>query len=109
MHILYNITVIPYLNFENILEAATVFTKPLEDANINEDETVTFTCETSKSNIKPKWFQGEKELKKNKNTKIVSKGSIHSLTMTSCKPEDCANITAKLNNAETSAILNVTG
>ena len=90
-------------------EASAEFTLQLEDQEIEENESATFTCQLSNPNRRVSWMKNGEDLKENEQCHITSEGSEHSMTISKVKLEDAAEYTVKCGNLESKATLHVKG
>ena len=85
------------------------FTVPLKDQTVMEHNEATFTCEISKPGRKVTWYRGDQEIKPDKKHQMTSSGVKHTLKVKDCLMDDNVPITAKIDEAETTAKLIVEG
>lgn len=85
------------------------FIKPLENQEVKEGETVIFTCELNIDNTTSKWFHEGREISDNKRYSIVSEGTIHRLIITDAILPDAGDITVKVEDKSSTAVLTVHG
>lgn len=83
--------------------------KKLEDTTITEGQTVTFTCEVNKTNVKAKWSKGRSEIRPSNRVKPSVEDVVHTLTITDAVLDDAATYRCKLDDKETTAKLIVKG
>ena len=95
----------------NHLETKPVFTTPLKDVTLPEEQSATLECELSKPNQKVKWFKNGKEIKPDKKRGIQPKveGIKHSLTIPNTEKDDTAEYSVKCGDQETKGKLTVEG
>ena len=82
-----------------------MFTVPLQDVKVPEHNEATFSCEVSKPGKPVKWFRNGKEIKPDKKHVVTADGCKHTLKIKDCDLDDTAEITAKVDDAETEAKL----
>ena len=91
------------------IEASAEFTLHLEDEEVEENESATFTCQLSKPNGKVSWMKNGEDLKENEECHITSEGNEHSMTISKVKLEDAAEYTVRCGDVESKARLSVKG
>ncbi|XP_010219329.1 PREDICTED: obscurin-like, partial [Tinamus guttatus] len=91
----------------DVTELPVRISKPLSNMTITQKDKVTFECELSRPNVDVKWFKDGKQLQQNKNIKIVSQGTMRSLTIQKCEYEDQGTYVCEAASDKTSATLKV--
>ncbi|XP_067685805.1 immunoglobulin superfamily member 22-like [Haliotis asinina] len=81
--------------------------KPLEDQTIDEDQTVKFTCEVSKPNIKSCWYKDGKAVSEKDGYRIETINSVHTLILDNVAEEDGGNYSIKVEDKQSEATLTV--
>ncbi|KAK3083483.1 hypothetical protein FSP39_023775 [Pinctada imbricata] len=71
-----------------LTELPLKMTKPLEDQEATEKESVTLTCEVSKPNVTAKWFKDNKEILASEEYQISDLDTVHTLTIKDATIED---------------------
>ena len=94
-----------------LLETKPIFTTPLKDITVPEEQSVNLECELSKPSQKVKWFKDGKEVKPDRKRNIVAKvdGTKHSLTIPKSLTGDTAQYSVKCGEQETEGKLTVEG
>ena len=92
-----------------ISEAPVKFTKPLENAEVTEDETVTLTCEVSKPNATVQWNMNGQPITPGLRYKVTVDGCVHKLTIPKACLDDQAEYTASVDDVSSKANLTVQG
>ena len=94
-----------------LLETKPVFTTPLKDITVPEEQSVTLECELSKPDQKVKWYKNGKEIKPDRKRGIQPKveGTKHSLTIPKTEKDDTAEYSVKIGGEETKGKLTVEG
>ncbi|ESO99765.1 hypothetical protein LOTGIDRAFT_141556, partial [Lottia gigantea] len=87
----------------------TVFTKPLKDHDISEQEAVTFECHLNKPNRKVTWKKDGKEISFSDRIKFSSERLVHTLALNDAVLEDDAEYSCSCDDAVTKAKLTVDG
>ena len=82
---------------------------PLKDTTVDEGDSVTLECETSKPGQKVKWLKNGKEIKSDKKRKITSDKASHKLTIPKCDTDDAAEYTVQIGDVSTTGKLAVNG
>ena len=78
-------------------ETPITFVKELTDAEIDEESTLTLTCETSKPKVDVKWFRDDKEIKvTDKRAKFSKKDAVHTLTIEKVTKDDQAKYSCQI-------------
>merc|ERR1711964_228696 len=83
------------------------FTKKLADLKKKIKEKATFACELNKENVKVIWKKNGKELKSEKNVKIVADKKSHQLIFEDATLEDAGEYSCSIGDVSTSAKLTV--
>ena len=91
------------------LDAKLEFTKKLADLKKKIKEKATFVCELNKENVKVIWKKNGKELKSEKNVKIVADKKSHQLIIEDISIEDGGEYSCVAGDVSTSAKLTVEG
>ncbi|XP_009082964.1 PREDICTED: obscurin, partial [Acanthisitta chloris] len=81
--------------------------KPLEDVEVNEYESASFTCEISHDEVETQWYKNNNKLKAADNIKMRQEGKTYSLTYMRVHVEDAAEIKFVAEKAESRAQLTV--
>ncbi|XP_074841400.1 obscurin isoform X2 [Carettochelys insculpta] len=81
--------------------------KPLEDVEVNEKESASFTCEISHDEVQTQWFKNDNKLKAGDNIKMRQEGKAYALIYKSVCVEDAAEIKFVAEKAESRAQLRV--
>ena len=80
-----------------ISETPITFVKELTDVEIDEESTLTLTCETSKPKVDVKWFRDDKEIKvTDKRAKFSKKDAVHTLTIEKVTKDDQAKYSCQI-------------
>ena len=90
-------------------EASAEFALHLEDEEVEENESATFTCQLSKPNRRVSWMKNGQDLKENGEYHVTSDGNEHSMTISKVKLEDAAEYTVRCGDLESKARLCVKG
>ncbi len=92
-------------------ESKPIFTEPLKDLAVPEEESVTLECELSKPDQKVKWLKDGKEVKPDRKKGITTKtdGRRHSPTIPKASLEDAAEYTVKCGEQESKSKVDVQG
>ena len=88
---------------------APKFTKPLSDATILEGDTAELTCEVNKEGATVKWFADAKEITDDDKFEIIAEATVHTLRVKDAALSDAGEITAKVEDEQTSAKLSIEG
>ena len=91
------------------LDTKPEFTKKLADLKKKIKEKATFVCELNKENVKVIWKKNGKELKSEKNVKIVADKKSHQLIIEDVTIEDGGEYSCVAGDVSTSAKLTVEG
>ena len=91
------------------LDTKPEFTKKLADLKKKIKEKATFVCELNKENVKVIWKKNGKELKSEKNVKIVADKKSHQLIIEDATVEDGGEYSCVAGDISTSAKLIVEG
>ena len=93
----------------DLVETEPVFTTPLKDVTVPEEQSMTLECELSKPDQPVKWLKNGKEIKPDKKRGIQPKveGSKLSLTIPKTVLDDTAEYTVKCGDQETKGKLTV--
>ena len=91
------------------LDTKPEFTKKLADLKKKIKEKATFVCELNKENVKVIWKKNGKELKSEKNVKIVADKKSHQLIIEDVTVEDGGEYSCAAGDISTSAKLTVEG
>ena len=91
------------------LDTKPEFTKKLADLKKKIKEKATFVCELNKENVKVIWKKNGKELKSEKNVKIVADKKSHQLIIEDVTVEDGGEYSCVAGDISTSAKLTVEG
>jgi hypothetical protein len=78
---------------------------PLKETEVQEGDTVTFTCEVNKPNVKARWFKDKTEIFPDENCDITSKDKIHTLIFKKANLDDEADYTVTLEDKKSTALL----
>ncbi|XP_010078143.1 PREDICTED: obscurin, partial [Pterocles gutturalis] len=81
--------------------------KPLEDVEVNEYESASFTCEISHDEVQTQWYKNDNKLKATDNIRMRQDGKTYSLTYMRVQVEDAAEIKFVAEKAESRAQLTV--
>ena len=95
--------------FCNFSELSPEFTKPLENQTVKELGTAEFSCELNKEGATVKWFLDGREIYEDKRYQIMSDGRTHRLIIKDAILPDGGEITARVEDKKTSAVLTVEG
>ena len=111
MTVLVNSNKTEYLisNWIIFLDTKLEFTKKLADLKKKIKEKATFVCELNKENVKVIWKKNGKELKSEKNVKIVADKKSHQLIIEDVTIEDGGEYSCVAGDVSTSAKLTVEG
>lgn len=93
-----------------VLEPRVEVIKPLENQEVVEKQTATFSCTLSKPRLKVSWFKNDKKLSENDRIQFEQEGKIYRLIIGNAQLDDKATYKIKFeDDAESSAKLNVKG
>lgn len=93
-----------------VLEPRVEVIKPLENQEVVEKQTATFSCTLSKPRLKVSWFKNDKKLSENDRIQFEQEGKIYRLIIGNAQLDDKATFKIKFeDDAESSAKLNVKG
>ena len=93
-----------------VLEPRVEVIKPLENQEVVEKQTATFSCTLSKPRLKVLWFKNDKKLSENDRIQFEQEGKIYRLIIGNAQLDDKATYKIKFeDDAESSAKLNVKG
>ncbi|KAL7977793.1 hypothetical protein Chor_014600 [Crotalus horridus] len=79
-----------------ILERKVEITKHLQDVEVDEESSATFSCELSEDCEDVEWFLNDTHLFPNNFNEIKHLGKSHSLTLKHVTPEDSGTVTVKV-------------
>ena len=79
--------------------------------SVEKDETVTLTCEASKSNVEATWLKNGKpfNFSDKKKYKVSVDGTTHTMVIPKTEVEDSAEFTCTINGAKTQGKVTVEG
>ncbi len=102
---------LPSVRSAFLAETKVVFTSPLKDQTVPEEQSVTLECELSKPDQKVQWLKNGKELKPDRKRGVLPKveGTKHILTIAKALLEDTSEYTVKLKDQTTKGKLTVEG
>ena len=93
-----------------VLEPRVEVIKPLENQEVVEKQTATFSCTLSKPRLKVSWFKNDKKLSENDRIQFEQEGKIYRLIIGNAQLDDKATYKIKFEeDAESSAQLIVKG
>ncbi len=100
-----------FLHVACLVETKVVFTSPLKDQSIPEEESVTLQCELSQPDQKVTWLKDGKEVKSDRQRGIELKRDArrHSLTIPKTTLDDSAQYTVKCGEQQTKGQVTVEG
>nr|XP_028607457.1 LOW QUALITY PROTEIN: obscurin [Podarcis muralis] len=81
--------------------------KPLEDVEVSEKESASFTCEISHDEVETQWFSNENKIRAGENIRLRQDGKSYALVYRSVEMEDSAEIKFVAEKAESRAKLKV--
>ncbi|KAG6929398.1 obscurin, cytoskeletal calmodulin and titin-interacting RhoGEF, partial [Chelydra serpentina] len=81
--------------------------KPLEDVEVNEKESASFTCEISHDEVQTQWYKNDNKLRAGDHIKMRQEGKTYTLVYKSVHVEDAAEIKFVAEKAESRAQLRV--
>lgn len=81
----------------------------IQDQQVKEEETATFTCQLSKPDIRVKWTLNGIKLLPDDNIIITADGDIRTLTIKKCQLDDTGSVACLINEKTTQAKLKVEG
>ncbi|XP_062979003.1 obscurin [Elgaria multicarinata webbii] len=81
--------------------------KPLEDVEVSEKESASFSCEISHDDVETQWFSNESKIRAGENVKLRQDGKSYALVYRSVEVQDSAEIKFVAETAESRAKLKV--
>uniref|UniRef100_A0A7N4PFA3 non-specific serine/threonine protein kinase n=1 Tax=Sarcophilus harrisii TaxID=9305 RepID=A0A7N4PFA3_SARHA len=81
--------------------------KPLEDVEVMEKESATFTCQISHDEVQTQWYKNEGKIRPGDNIRMRQEGTTYTLLYRKVMVEDAAEIKFVAENAESRAQLRV--
>ncbi|CAH2281878.1 obscurin isoform X30 [Pelobates cultripes] len=99
----------PYMSTAELTVKAPlpVFTKELKDVNLEEDATAILQCEVSQPDVQVVWRKGSEQITHGGKYDIREHERIHTLQISSLKPEDSGLYSCDIGNQQTKAKVSV--
>lgn len=79
-------------------EVAPSITKPLQEIQTVEEQTVSLSCEVSHPNLKAIWLKDGKEIQPDEHCEVIAQGCIHTLIVHNANLEDEAEYTVQISD-----------
>jgi len=90
-----------------VKETPVAVVKPLDNQEVVEKQTATFSCTLNKPRLQVAWYCGDKKLAQNDRIQFAQEGKLYKLIIANAQLEDKATYSIKVDDAESKAQLNV--